>query len=63
MTMLITNLKTTLKVTLNEQEFYFEKRNLYQQLLTSELLSKVSLLELKPLFIIGIPNNIKDFLK
>lgn len=61
--MLITNLKTHLKVTLNEQEFYFEKRNLYQQLLASELLSKVSLLELKPLFIIGTPNNIKDFLK
>lgn len=61
--MLITNLKTHLKVNIDKKEFYFEKSKLYQQLLCSELLGLVSLVELQPLFIIGVPNNIKDFLK
>jgi hypothetical protein len=61
--MLITNLKSRLLVTVDKQEFYFDKADLYKQLLTSELLGLVSLSDLKPLFIIGIPNNIKDFLK
>lgn len=61
--MLITNLKTHLKVSVDKKEFYFEKSKLYQQLLCSELLGLVSLAELQPLFIIGVPNNIKDFLK
>lgn len=61
--MLIADLKTHLKVNVNKKDFYFEKSKLYQQLLTSELLGLISLSELKPLFIIGIPNNIKDFLK
>jgi hypothetical protein len=61
--MLITNLKSRLLVTVDKQEFYFDKADLYKQLLTSELLGLVSLSDLEPLFIIGIPNNIKDFLK
>lgn len=61
--MLIVDLKTHLKVNINKRDFYFEKSKLYQQLLDSELLGLVSLSELKPLFIIGVPNNIKEFLK
>ena len=61
--MLITDLGPKLKVSVNNEIFYFEKNKLYQQLLSSNLLKLTSLKELKPLFIIGIPNNIKDFLK
>lgn len=61
--MLITDLGPKLKVSINNETFYFEKNKIYQQLLNSDLLKFVFLSELKPLFIIGIPNNIKDFLK
>lgn len=61
--MLITDLGPKLKVFISNKTFYFEKNKLYQELLDSDLLKLVSLKELKPLFIIGIPNNIKDFLK
>lgn len=61
--MLITNLNTQLKVTVANIDFYFDKSKLYQQLLNSELLAYVSLKDLLPLFVMGIPDNIKEFLK
>lgn len=61
--MKITNKPSQVIVEHEGLTFVFNFNTLYEDMLNSDILKYISLQELRQLFLIGIPNNIKEFLQ